>query len=238
MKEIQLSQGKVALVDDDMFDFLNQWKWYCIKQDNNFYAVRKSGKGDKRVILRMHRVIINAKNGELVDHRNHNGLHNYRSNLRKCNHVENTRNQRKIAKASSVYKGVHWSKHINKWNAHIGYNYKRYDLGQYHKEIKAAKVYDQCAVELFREFACLNFPENNYDPKKNLFSEIQKERLSRKSSEYIGVSKEKDCRRYRASIMIKSKKIPLGYFYEEINAAKTYNEAVIKNGLKRKINCF
>ena len=59
MKEIQLTQGKVALVDDDMYEYLMQWKWFANKKGSTFYAVRSLHSNNVRKTIFMHRLITN-----------------------------------------------------------------------------------------------------------------------------------------------------------------------------------
>jgi hypothetical protein len=107
----------------------------------------------------MHRFLLNAPAGVLVDHRDCNGLNNRKANLRLCTNKENTRNSRPYLKGSSRFKGVCWGKKAKKYIAQITVDGKRYLLGYFHDEIEAAVVYDIKAMELFGEFAYLNFPK-------------------------------------------------------------------------------
>lgn len=163
MKTIPLTQGKIALVDDADFDWLNQWKWCTFAQrTENYYAVRQNwnDKTKKSYLLRMHREILGLKHkdGIITDHKNCDGLDNQRHNLRICTNAENLCNQ-KPKLHSSAFKGVSWNKKAAKWGTYIRSNHKRYFLGYFDSEIEAAKVYDKVAKELFGEFACLNFPD-------------------------------------------------------------------------------
>ena len=155
MKEILLSQGRVALVDDDMFEYLNQWKWYC---NNGGYATRNST-GLHRTIIRMHREIMNTPNGMETDHINGNSLDNRKENLRVCTHSENMHNRKVRTHISSGYKGVHWHRHNKKWEAYIRIHSKRIFLGYFSDPAEAAHAYDKAAKNLFGEFARPNFPE-------------------------------------------------------------------------------
>ena len=97
MKEIQLTQGKVALVDDDDFKLLGQWIWCACKQKNIYYAIATSFAnkpyGQKTCSSQMmHRIIMNAPKGMDVDHINHDGLDNRKENLRICTVSENGMN--------------------------------------------------------------------------------------------------------------------------------------------------
>ncbi len=157
-REIGLTQGKVAVVDDDDFDCLNQYKWQA---HNNYgygwYAVRCSYGPRKRTIF-MHRQVLGLRRGKLADHINGNGLDNRRSNLRLCTHSQNSANHQK-RKGKSKYNGVCWCKQYQKWRARICVDYKRIHLGRYDTEIEAAAAYDVAAVKHFGEFARLNFPK-------------------------------------------------------------------------------
>jgi hypothetical protein len=152
---IELTQGKFALVDDEYFEFLSQWKWQC----HNGYAVRtvcvrKDGKRSS-ISIRMHRLVMNAANGEVIDHKNLNTLDNRKENLRVCTKAENNRNIRG-RKGTSKYKGVCWDKNRNKWLSSIQFNNKHIHIGYFINEDEAAKAYNLKAEELFGEFALLN----------------------------------------------------------------------------------
>lgn len=153
MKEIELTQGKVALVDDDDFERLNQIRWYANKHANTFYAVGYIKVNKKAISVLMHWLVMGGKG---IDHIDHNGLNNQKSNLRFCTVSENGMNQQKQKNRSSIYKGVYFNKLSKKWGAYININRKNIYLGSFTDEIQAAKAYNQKAIELFREFANLN----------------------------------------------------------------------------------
>lgn len=159
MKEIPLTQGKVALVDDEDFELVNQFKYFTFDSRGKNYAKTryKEPNGPWRSFL-MHRLILNPPSGAQVDHIDGDGLNNQRGNLRLCSVAENSRN-RKPMYASSRYKGVSWSKEKKKWSAHICVDGLHINLGAYVKEEDAAMVYDQAAHKSFGEFAYLNFPD-------------------------------------------------------------------------------
>lgn len=152
MKQIPLTQGKFALVDDHWFDYLNQWKWYY-KQG---YAARTDRTVTKTCVF-IHRVVMNAPSGMHVDHINHDTLDNQVSNLRICTTGDNQRNKSIQSGGTSQYKGVCWRRRDRKWVAQIKFNGKVMHLGQFTDEVKAAKVYDAAARHYFREFALTNF---------------------------------------------------------------------------------
>lgn len=153
MKEIPLSQNKVTIVDDEDYEFLNQWKWYAIRDHNNYYAARSIHVKDKCHQVRIHKVLMNPLNGYEVDHKNRDGLDNRKSNLRVCLHSENGRNRRPWGK--SKYLGVsYWNRSLV---ANIQVNRKNIRLGSYRSEEEAAKAYDEAAKKYHGEFANLNF---------------------------------------------------------------------------------
>lgn len=155
MKEIPLTYGKVTLVDDDMFKYFMQWDWSAQQAKNKtWYAARWSQEG----IVLMHREVLNAPVGLEVDHRDGNGLHNFRENLRLCTHAQNMRNRKVIsANNTSGYKGVFWAKWANKWRVVVRHNWKNVHVGYYDIAIEGAHAYDEKAKELFGEFARTNF---------------------------------------------------------------------------------
>jgi hypothetical protein len=106
----------------------------------------------------MHRAIMAPADGLCIDHRNHIGLDNRRSNLRKATKAQNNRNRKKkIGSGVSIYKGVAWHKYRKKWYAAIYADGRKIFLGYFDDETKAAKAYDVAAIKYHGEFASLNF---------------------------------------------------------------------------------
>jgi len=156
MKEIQLTQGKVALVDDEDFDRLKDFHWYARKTGDTFYAAYKIKKNGKSTTFYMHRVILNAHDEALVDHHDGNGLNNQKINLRLCNHSDNMRNTRIPKNNKSGFKGVSWHKKSGKWRSVIKAEGKHKHLGLFTTDIAAAEAYNEAAKKYFGEFARIN----------------------------------------------------------------------------------
>ena len=154
-KLIPLTQDKFAIVDAEDYGRLCKYKWYTQKGRRNYYARNQRPHG----MVLMHRVILNAPRGLVVDHINHNGLDNRKRNLRLCTVTQNNQNRRPITNPNktSKYKGVSFDKNRNRFAAYIKHHKKSYFLGRFDSETDAAKAYDKKASELFGEFAYLNF---------------------------------------------------------------------------------
>lgn len=155
MKSIPLTQGKIALVDDEDYDRLIHLKWNAVKHHGNWYA--KSNPAYKTNI-KMHRFIIDAPSGTQVDHINGDGLDNRRENLRLCTHAENLHNSKKYKNNSTGFKGVHWNKQRNIYQVYIMINRKHKYIGSFTILEEAARAYDKAAKEYYGDFARLNFP--------------------------------------------------------------------------------
>lgn len=144
MKTINLSQGKQVLVDDVDYMVLSEYKWSAKKDGKTFYAVN-------RKLGLMHRFILQAKKGQLIDHADRNGLNNQRNNIKLCTVQEN--NDNRSAPKSSDIKGVWfcgWVKSTNKWRA-TAWNKKLIHLGMFPSEIEAAKRIENFKAEIERK---------------------------------------------------------------------------------------
>lgn len=158
MKEIQLSQGKVALVDDEDFERLSKMRWHAQVIGNSWYAKRHFwSKPDKKYLTwYMHRIVMNAPDSMVVDHKDHNTLNNQKVNLRVCTKAQNNINTSKRPNTSSKFKGVCYFKSRDKYIAYIEHASKRTYLGYHKTEEDAAKAYNKKAIEIHGQFAQLN----------------------------------------------------------------------------------
>lgn len=146
-----------AQVGDEDYDYLMQWNWYAHKLGNTHYAIRGIRKNKKHCLILMHRVLLNPKYKERVDHKDHDGLNNQRSNLRIATPSQNAANRKPNKNGYSKYLGVCFDKQTKKWRVFIRKNYKKINLGRFSNEIEAALAYDAAAVKYHGEFANLNF---------------------------------------------------------------------------------
>jgi len=150
-KEILLTAGQVAIVDEDDYERLNKLSWQVSSRG---YANRRVYlKGNQYSTLIMHREIMQPPDDMQVDHINGNKLDNRKQNLRICTASQNSMNSNR---QKGLYRGVTWHKRDRKWRANIGANREKIYIGQFDCPHEAAKAYNKKALELHGEFARLN----------------------------------------------------------------------------------
>lgn len=151
MQSIVLSQGKVALVDNEDYIELSKYKWYVGARG---YAIRhpKMMKGVRRGHIAMHRVIMNAPEGMEVDHKDGDRLNNQKSNLRICTRKQNLHNQKTPKNNKSGYRGIYYRKVEGVWEAALKCDGKRYSRQCKTKE-KAIEAWNELAKKYYGEFA-------------------------------------------------------------------------------------
>lgn len=152
---IPLSRGMFALVDDRDAERISALRWTAQRSDkseSNFYATAFRN----RATVYMHRVVIDAPRGLLVDHINGNGLDNRRSNLRLADRSQNNVNRGGYT-PSSGFRGVYPQK--DRFVARIYRQSVPYHLGMYSDPREAAAAYDRAALDFYGDFARLNFPQ-------------------------------------------------------------------------------
>lgn len=160
MKTIKAYHGQEILVDDEDFDYLNQFIWKVIKKVKTYKDVQSTHFGK---IIRMSRVIMKVNDPKIfIDHINGNTFDNRKSNLRLATPKQNSRNiGKRKGIYTSKYKGVNWNKKSNLWTARITTDNGRKFLGYFELELDAAKSYNEAAKIYHGEFARLNIIENN-----------------------------------------------------------------------------
>lgn len=154
MKTIPLTQGYMAMVDDQDYEWLSQYKWRVDIDDRVVYAVRHSaGRHASRKMIRMHQAVLGTALGMETDHINGDGLDNRRASLRECSRQENSRNSRSRLGSSSTYLGASWDRGKHKWRADIKVDGRTRYLGRFRTEAEAGSAYKTAAAITFGEFA-------------------------------------------------------------------------------------
>jgi len=153
-------------VDDSDFEWLNQWKWYPDKGAKTLYCKRNAPVKNQKVRqirIKMHRIILAAPDGMMVDHKDGNGLNNQRENLRLCTASQNCCNRKRSPVSHRRFKGVHYLKSKGYYIVRISINKKKTNFGTFKNEEDAAAAYNEAAIKHHGEFAKLNVipPEEN-----------------------------------------------------------------------------
>jgi hypothetical protein len=170
MKQIPLTRGFVATVDDCDYELVSRFSWHTVSDKGGrnyaYTAIRIWGSFPaKHRHLSMHCMVLGLRPDRIrdIDHKDHDGLNNCRSNLRAGSRMENMRNRRKQS-SSSRFKGVylHHFKNFGKvtssrWRAQIQVDGKKMFLGFFDLEEDAGRAYDEAARKYFGEFAHCNF---------------------------------------------------------------------------------
>lgn len=248
-REIRLKPykyGKVALVDDEDFEWLSKYNWqYQPKKHGDRVIAEIFGLG-KRTKVYMHRLVTDCPTDMLVDHANHNTLDNRKSNLRICTGTQNQGNKFVRSDSSTGYKGIMWDDFRKRWLVAV----KHKDYGKISGRFKSLKdavdFYNENALEMFGEFALLN--QYNPDDEREISLIDRRHSMTYKkdkgkTSRYRGVDYDihadagKNGKRWRAQICSNYKKIGLGRFETEREAALAYNDAARRYfGEKAKLN--
>jgi hypothetical protein len=169
-REIPLSKGLVALVDEDDYERASTYKWHAIKRGRLHHAMRSVKRGGVRSTVYLHRWLMDAPTGIEVDHRNGDGLDNRRENLRLATHAKNAVNHRRRGSSkSSAFHGVCWHTWSQRWRVVICAGpktsrgtAKQIYVGVFRDETDAARAYDRAALIHHGEFAVTNFPREDY----------------------------------------------------------------------------
>lgn len=156
---LQGKAGGTAYVDDVDADLVEPYRWTLLAIRTCRYA--RATIGGQSIYL--HRLIMAAPSGVEVDHVDHDGLNNWRSNLRLATRSQNRANQRPHRDGSSQYKGVTWDRERRLWAAQSHTGGRHTHLGRYATEEEAARAHDAFSAARWGEFAYLNFPTPKED---------------------------------------------------------------------------
>lgn len=153
MKRIKLTQGKYTIVDDQDYERLSKYEYILAKSKKDKYYALVKIDGSK---IYLHRFIMGAEKGQIVDHENGDGLDNQRSNLRACTYSQNNANRKSYG--SSQYLGVCLRK-SRIYTSQLCINGKIKHLGTFKTEIEAAIIWNLTARRYYGEYTNLNtFP--------------------------------------------------------------------------------
>lgn len=160
MKTIRLAGGKETLVDDSLYDWLNQWAWTT---NQNGYVLRLIELDDretrKRRIVLMHKLVAGAPQDIDVDHKDRNKLNNQFHNLRMATRAQNMMNARG-KNGSSKYRGVDFHAQSGKWRMRFSHGHLKYTTKMCNSELEAASLWNAMAREEYGEFAYQNLIDN------------------------------------------------------------------------------
>jgi hypothetical protein len=161
--KIYLGRGHFATVNSNTFERLRlgRFRWSAQQHKRGYvYATAYCGE-----VIYLHRVVVGAKKGQCVDHKDRDTLNCREENLRIATPAQNRANQRTRRTNSSGLKGVSWSPGTKKWMAAITHRGRRYYLGCFQDKRRAAVAHDRAALAIHGEFAGLNYPDRGTRPR-------------------------------------------------------------------------
>lgn len=156
MREVKLTQNKIAIIDDEDYEKISSRKWFAWRHPNPPHAFYVHSYEPPCHTIKMHRLVLDVTDRSIhIDHINGNTLDNRKANLRLATHSENTKNAKLNSRSTTGYKGV-TKVALNKWRVQIQNSGKKYHLGTFTDLKEAAKAYNIAALAHFGEFARLN----------------------------------------------------------------------------------
>lgn len=150
---VPLTKGYTATIDAADVDYVSQWNWTASVTGHTVYACRTLSVDNKKNRVWLHRDLMRAEPGQIVDHADCNGLNNTRANLRFATEQQSAVNKRLLRRNTSGFKGVSWNRDCSRWQAHICIDGKSRYLGLYPTPEQAHAAYAEAAQRAFGEFA-------------------------------------------------------------------------------------
>lgn len=227
-------EGKFAMIDDEDYELVSQYRWRGSEPNSkgSIYAKTNLYIGNyTQKLFSMHKLVMDlvGRKDIILDHINNNTLDNQKSNLRIATPRQNTQNMRiKTNKLRSQYKGVCWQK--SQCIARIQVDGESIYLGSFYNEEDAAKAYDYAAIQYFKEFANINFPQFDYSHYTPLPNQLDK------SSKYKYIHWDSSKSKWTVQFWIHNKNKFVGRFKEELEAAKAADQYIKDNNLNKPLN--
>ena len=221
-KYIQLKHG-TAIIDEQDFDRINQYKWRSVILGKSKTPYAVSSHFGRTVY--MHRLVMNAHKETVIDHIDGNGLNNSRDNLRFVTYSQNNMNQPIRCDNTSGHKGINWCKDREKYQVYINIDRKRKSLGRYKTLEEAIYVRDQAAKVHYGEYARENssLPEDAEITPQRAIPRTLRRTGSNNSSGKTGVTKHGD--KWKATITVDGRVKQIGVFVELDNAIAAREKA-------------
>jgi AP2-like factor, euAP2 lineage len=233
VKEIELTQGFTAIVDDEDYERVSQCNWSYGKEAGTIQTrIARQGTGTTISLPRFLMGIDDPHvkcayvNGDVFDNR--------KSNLKRMTDAEIVAKtgKRNVDGASSKYKGVSWDRQRGKWRAQIKYHGKHIHLEYCDSEVRAALVYDAAAQELHGSVAYLNFPDQVKSPVRHTSFPTKAGRRKRKiaptKSQFIGVCYAPSMDRWACQFCHNGKRFQ-SWHKSEAEAAYAYDKLAIEH---------
>ncbi len=218
-------------IDEEDLEFVKSKKWNVHKGTSSKTSYVYTWTYQNRVVsmIQMHRLLlgVNGDNTYVVDHIDHNGLNNKRSNLRLCLSAENSWNQEIRRNNTTGYKGVSRQGTANKYSARVMKHGVSYDMGWYDTPEEAGIAYDIGALYLHGVYSCINFDKEMYVD-LNIEAEFKKRHYV-PTCAYRGVVY-RGKTSYETTVCLGKKPIYIGRFPTAESAAEAYDKACIKLG--------
>lgn len=149
---VPLTRGYEAIIDAADVPLVEGYSWKAAVDKRRVYAATAIGGRKNVVVIRMHRLIMDAPDGFDVDHIDHNGINNRRHNMRLCTRSENLQNQRMRTDNKSGYKGVSFYKRTGRWRSYIMVEGKEHHLGYFDSPEGAYAAYCEASKSMHGEY--------------------------------------------------------------------------------------